>query len=326
MLAKLEAAADIAAGACTADRGFVTVGSRIPAKDSQTSTPCLRFRRKRRAPSSEAVRAQAAVHFVGCAKNIALERVWETARQIEKLGGADSRSAAASVAAYAATVFEDVQFKSQWGAARWALGVSRRSAYEALAEDHTARALISWAVRNERVQVIVGSSAPSAVSTSRTERLALCRNVLLRSVLKERRGRSRPLPRGRAHREPLLVVLDLDCRPSLPPTAFSSALAAVRSGAWDVLTANSVPFYYDGYALRSATLGMQHDCVLAGQQTGVSLGVSSVRAYPSGACTDYAIALEVAGAAGSHCACSPTGVPLCMQSHCACSPTRSSVL
>ena len=64
----------------------------------------------------------------------------------------------------------------------------------------------------------------------------------------------------------MLVVLDLDCKPSVPSVAFAArAAATVRSHArWDVLTANSIPYYYDHYALRSSSLGLWHSCVPRG--------------------------------------------------------------
>ena len=108
--------------------------------------------------------------------------------------------------------------------------------------DGTRARLVDWATRDERVRLILAAPLLYPV-WSRTQRLALCRNMLMHEAVRQ-------LPR-----HGFLVALDLDCR-AAPVAQLSAALGSAAAWRrWDVLTTNSPPsgWYYDRWALRSST-------------------------------------------------------------------------
>ena len=136
--------------------------------------------------------------------------------------------------------------------------------------DGTRTMLRSWASRDPRIRLLL--AAPLLYPRwSRTQRLALCRNMLVHEALEV-------LPeRG------MFIALDLDCRfPS--PREIALVLSAMATmGHWDVLTANTRPpsYYYDRWALRSNTLGLAYDCWFNKSQRTLY-----------GSCPDYAITVD----------------------------------
>ena len=106
--------------------------------------------------------------------------------------------------------------------------------------DGTRAALRGWAQRNRQVHLVL---APPLRSPAyyRTQRLALCRNVLLGE------GLLRLPPHG------TLAFYDLDCKvASTAPALAAARMLAQPLSPWSVLTANSPGAYYDQWALRSS--------------------------------------------------------------------------
>ena len=138
--------------------------------------------------------------------------------------------------------------------------------------DGTRKSLRSWAAQDARVRLLL--AAPLLYPRwSRTQRLALCRNMLAseaRKALSERGA---------------LIALDLDCR-GPEPRHIAAVLASM--GRWDVLTANTRPpgYYYDRWALRSSVLGVDYDCWFNQTQRRLR-----------GSCPDYAITIDPAAQA-----------------------------
>lgn len=253
---------DVTTGTCTEIEGFrATRAIRGPHE-----ARCV-LARKRMGASAAKTRSgtrrrdAAAVHFVGCAMDLVSPeagasswgnhgRLWPLSQQISAFGSAHG--------IYAVTVFEDPP--------RWITKEGRAFSAERLASDPSARMLLSWASSDARVRLLFGNGRLNA---TRTERLALCRNVLLRAALDPAPliASASPAHLPPAHlpsRSPspadLLVVVDLDCRPLLRPAAFYAAARAVLQGRWDVLAANTLPTYYDFWALRSTAFSMDYDC------------------------------------------------------------------
>jgi hypothetical protein len=138
--------------------------------------------------------------------------------------------------------------------------------------DGTRRALRAWAAQDTRVRLIL--AAPLLYPRwSRTQRLALCRNMLIREAARKLRERG------------TFVSVDLDCRPPPAPTVAHAIATMNVQRRWDVLTVNTPPpaFYYDRWALRSSTLGLDYDCWF---------NASQKRAH--GGCFDYAITIDAA--------------------------------
>ena len=151
--------------------------------------------------------------------------------------------------------------------------------------DGTRAALREWAARDRRVRLLLAQPLLYP-RWSRTQRLALCRNMLAYEA-------------ARLPAQGVYVAVDLDCR--TPPAAevagvLSSMLAwrATASAAastapstaaprWDVLTANTraPTYYYDRWALRSHTLTLDYDCWFNATQR---------RAH--GSCPEYAITID----------------------------------
>ncbi len=158
--------------------------------------------------------------------------------------------------------------------------------------DHTRTALAHWAASNPRVRLLFGDS-PTWKGLNvlpRPARIAFCRNVLLSEAVRA------PLARDSgAFNAGVLVQLDLDCPPRMEPLALVEALQHMafmwpprvsedRSRRrWHVLTGNSLPSYYDLWALRSSKLGIDYDCLR--NQTAIAR---------SGICFSYDIRLEPA--------------------------------
>lgn len=128
--------------------------------------------------------------------------------------------------------------------------------YEDGSGDHTRTALMGVLEEqplSSRVRLILADSPGAAYS--RTERLALCRNVVLRESLAA----------AAAAPDALLMLFDFDCdhKPLLTTSIFSHAVSILTGPkpAHDVLFGNSRPRYYDLWALRSSRLGINHDCL-----------------------------------------------------------------
>lgn len=115
--------------------------------------------------------------------------------------------------------------------------------------DGTRRVLRRWAERNRQVHLVLAPSLRPPVFY-RTQRLALCRNVLLAEAV------------ARLPAHGTMVIYDLDCRVASHDSllAAASLLNAASSPTWHALTANSHDFYYDQWALRSSLLGLHYDC------------------------------------------------------------------
>ena len=167
---------------------------------------------------------------------------WETAHKIEHLG--------MQMADYSVTIFEDPPHQLGRSSRRAGAGLADPSKL-ALLEDPTARIVVGWAARNSRVHVILGNGR---LTSQRTERLAFCRNVLMSEVAHGRRRR----------RAGAVVMMDLDCKPSLTPMVFHKAMAHVihaQGGlGMHVLTANAVPYYYDFWSARILCMPHYYDC------------------------------------------------------------------
>lgn len=117
--------------------------------------------------------------------------------------------------------------------------------------DGTQTALRGWARRNRQIHLVLAPPL-RAPNWYRTQRLALCRNVLLGEGLLR-------LP---AHGT--LAFYDLDCKvASTAPALAAARMLAQSHSPWSVLTANSPGAYYDQWALRSAMLGLDYDCQFA---------------------------------------------------------------
>lgn len=116
--------------------------------------------------------------------------------------------------------------------------------------DGTRAALRAWAASDSRVRLLLAQPLLYP-RWSRTQRLALCRNMLAQEAV-------RRLPERGA-----FIALDLDCHgPVVASVTAALASMAARTLAWDVLTANTrkPKLYYDRWALRSSTLGLDYDC------------------------------------------------------------------
>ena len=137
--------------------------------------------------------------------------------------------------------------------------------------DGTRAALRNWANSDPRVRLLLAQPLLYP-KWSRTQRLALCRNMLAHEATR--------LPGSSG----VLVALDLDCRPpTAAQTAAFLATALLGTQRWDAITSNTpLPaFYYDRWALRSHTLTLDYDCWFN----------RTLRAA-RGACPDYAITID----------------------------------
>ena len=230
---------DMIPGRCSADNGFQRTREykmqrgRRKERDEGACQSVTRkeFGRKRQTPKGR-------VHFVGCAMDIWRRggSEWQAPRHIEALGGSS----------YLVTIFEDPPRNIR---DRVTNDGSRDGSREMkkLGNDGSAVQLFDWAARNPRVRVLI---ANSRTQQNRTERLAFCRNVLLQEALRSQ--------------SQTLVVMDLDCKPTLQPGRLREAVAAVspHMGGWHALFANSLPMLYDFWALRSTVLSMNYDCIM----------------------------------------------------------------
>ena len=103
-------------------------------------------------------------------------------------------------------------------------------------------------ISNTKLYVLDGLSSRF---TSRTERLAFCRNLFMNHIHTQ-------LPH---HEYAILADLDdilINFEASRLRTCFDPVLTPPR---WDVLAAVSYPHYYDMWALRSSRIGLNHDCI-----------------------------------------------------------------
>ena len=238
----------------------------------QRSTSAWRTGLQQRAPKAAAeaaspaasptARVEARVLFAGCARNVA-RQLPDTAEHIDALGQ--------SFAEHRVLIWED--------------GSS----------DGTRLLLRNWTARNSRVRVLFGEPPATRWRTfSRPTRIAFCRNILLVESLRFMGRRPaeavrtiaavpRPVPAPQ-----MLVMIDLDCPPLLQPSALAGSVQRMLAGTavppplqprwqqrgahgvppppaagpvWHALFGNSVPRYYDLWALRSAALGLDYDCL-----------------------------------------------------------------
>ena len=136
------------------------------------------------------------------------------------------------------------------------------SIYENDSADKTRDVLLQWLSQpsggiHARSLILPLSGEIASRYPERTDRIAHCRNTLMRHALQ----RSRRWHGKTA--SAFVVVLDLDCKRPVAPTPLAMAvMSMLRSHEWDVLAGNSKPGldYYDLWALRSKTLGMEYDC------------------------------------------------------------------
>lgn len=135
--------------------------------------------------------------------------------------------------------------------------------------------LKTWAAADSRIRLLLAQPLLYP-KWSRTQRLALCRNMLAHEAAR--------LPESGG----VLIALDLDCRP--PPAAHVAAFvvgsllgSAATSRRWDALTSNTPPpsFYYDRWALRSQALTLDYDCWF-------NRSLRTLR----GTCPDFAITID----------------------------------
>ena len=256
---------DFDPGTCSADHGFLPLRQSRKARTSLThETGCVAIEGRKGRRGTSVVRRRSGgrttpvqAHVIGCAADVGM--LYGMTRHIERL--------VEGINDYRVTVFEDPPPTVVRGATRTADPTQM-----AIGNDRTARALLAWAYENSRVRVLLGNGRRSS---SRTERLAFCRNVLLREARKA-------LPPAWSVASTALVVLDLDCRPEMQVASFLWALFGVVRGAWHVLTANSIPQLYDIWALRAENaIQMNYDCRL-----------DSIEMNRQGQCYDHQIHLD----------------------------------
>ena len=208
------------------------------------------------------------VSFVGCVRNVA-EHLPQRSAHIAALGSA--------FADYRVLIWEDGS------------------------TDTSRAQLKRWADTNPRVRLLLATGVWPGGSLGRIARIGFCRNVLLAEVLKTaevsrphdrrislhaphgltvaasprsaRSSRPRRLAqhwaaaRTSAAAEKFIISLDLDCPSVLQPATLSGAVALMSFDtsrghpSWDMLSANSLPSYYDLYALRSTLLALDYDCL-----------------------------------------------------------------
>lgn len=136
--------------------------------------------------------------------------------------------------------------------------------------DGTRATLRVWAADDPRVRLVL--AAPLLYPRwSRTQRLALCRNMLAQEAV-------RSLPENGA-----FVALDLDCYAPAIESVMTALASMSAHRRWDVLTANTLQpkYYYDRWALRSGTLGLSYDCWFNASQRRLH-----------GSCPDFAIVVD----------------------------------
>ena len=145
--------------------------------------------------------------------------------------------------------------------------------FEDGSSDETLPALRAWAARGGSAVPLKITTALEPLGGERTDRLALCRNVLFASA-QERLGLVAGMPARRSTLRPadlIFVALDLDpgdCPYPLDSRAIAAAADLIgTAGGWAVLTANAAGRdrrreheYYDKWALRSASLAYVSDC------------------------------------------------------------------
>ena len=113
--------------------------------------------------------------------------------------------------------------------------------------------LNSWFASRKHTQAFFAE--PIRALSSRTERLALCKNMLVQEAIKVSGAASSALAT-------YFVSIDLDCPHRLDRIlpGFRAALGAMAHGRYHVLSANSLPVYYDLWSLRSKELLVDYDC------------------------------------------------------------------
>ena len=137
--------------------------------------------------------------------------------------------------------------------------------------DGTRAALRGWAAADDRVRLLLAQPLLYP-QWSRTQRLALCRNQLVREAAASLSAHG------------TFLSLDLDCH-APPVDRLVRVIASMATQPWDVLTVNTraPTLYYDRWALRSNTLGLNYDCWF-----------NSTQRKMHGSCPEYAITIDPA--------------------------------
>ena len=212
---------------------------------SSAAGPNCTYVGRRIAPSSTGT-----VVAVGCARNVASSL--RTARSANR--GLEALDSSAPNVAY--VLFHDVP-----------RGGDR---------DGTRDELLRMAARSERVRLVLAQPLLYP-GWSRTQRLALCRNVLLAEALSAAAS-------GDGAAGAAMVALDLDCdagtHDAMARAAAAAGAALAGAAPWAALTANSPGEYHDRWALRSAALGLDYDCQFAKQTRTL------------GGCADWSLRLD----------------------------------
>jgi hypothetical protein len=220
-------------GWCVAEHGFTTQNTTTEGAANLHATMCTSVRQLLQKdgvhPSRAKPRVRARLIFGTCVKNAA-KQLRASISFIEALG--------AAAAAYEVIVFEDGS------------------------RDDTRNILKQWASRNARVHAIFAQKM--SVYSMRTQHIALCRNVVLQEAFK---AASVALGQQSRHRDTptLMVALDADCDHRIDDVlpGVQAAVGAIESQPmYAVLSANSLPFYYDLWVLRSRRLLIDYDCFL----------------------------------------------------------------
>tara|TARA_B110001452_G_C15236761_1_gene428213 strand:- start:1845 stop:2906 length:1062 start_codon:yes stop_codon:yes gene_type:complete len=113
--------------------------------------------------------------------------------------------------------------------------------------------LNSWFTSRKHSQAFYAE--PIRAPSSRTERLALCKNMLVQEAIKVSGAASSEMAS-------FFVSIELDCPHRIDQIlpGFRAALGAMAHGRYDVLSANSLPVYSDLWSLRSKELLIDYDC------------------------------------------------------------------
>ena len=246
-------------GSCLADLGFVPD---VAVKENGAqAVRCTRIASREAVQTKETAAAASSIVFAGCAKNVA-----STLRR--SVAFIEGLAAEANVTA--------------------AFGSYRILVFESGSSDATRATLRAMAARNPRLSAILAES-PRYGLCMRTQKIALCRNVLLQEALA--RGGSDVGSGGSGGRgaPSVMVTLDIDCNHEVPRVlpGMQRALRAIDKYA--VLSANTRPFYYDLWALRASQLLVDYDCLIGDQ---CAVGNCTAR-YGIGGCTCKAGYAEV---------------------------------
>ncbi|KAJ1453294.1 hypothetical protein M885DRAFT_524696 [Pelagophyceae sp. CCMP2097] len=208
-------------GVCARGLGFSTQPTKL-----RRAVSCARI-------SQNATKGTLQVVFGGCARNVA-GGVTAFKSVIEEIGAGRG---------YAVHIYEDGS------------------------TDGTRGALMDWAALDPRVALFLAEVPPW--TSSRLSVLSLCRGTLLHEALKLQPPRGLSALKRPRRNAPVYAVLDVDCdhRGLLTADAFWQAAALLRlkrksdEPKFDAVFGSGSPYYYDLWALRSKTLGLDYDCI-----------------------------------------------------------------